>query len=69
MTAQTKKCGMLEELKNHEFQNREFRGMIAKQVYHVSGASLVGGPGGPWPPNDLGLKGKELNIWALDHIF
>ena len=50
MTAQTKKCGMLEELKNHEFQNREFRGMIAKQVYHVSGASLVGGPGGPWPP-------------------
>ena len=34
-----------------------------------SGPSTPGGPGGHGPPNDLGLKGKELNIWALDHIF
>ena len=34
-----------------------------------TGASFLGGQGGHGPPNDLGLKGKELNIWALDHIF
>ena len=35
------------------------------KLIKIQGRLYWGGQGGHGPPNDLGLKGKELNIWAL----
>ena len=45
-----------------EISVRGKNGRTLQSQYYKAGASFLRG-------TDLGLKGKVLNIWALDHIF